>query len=201
MPGLDFAVFVASGFIVFFLFRNTLTSAMNAFESNQALFVYAQVKPIHTIISRALVEFLVSSCVFLFFFFIGWYLHFDVIIDDVLMFLLCVLWIQILGLSLGLLIAVVSTFYETLKRIVKIILSPLMFLSAIFYTVDSLPTFLREIILYNPLAHFMELLHGSYFHVLDTHYVDYEYMIYWTIIPLFLGLYLYLKTEKKIQST
>lgn len=75
---------------------------------------------------------------------------------------------------------------------------PLLFASAVFYTVDSLPTYLREIILYNPLVHFMEMLHGNYFHVLDTRYVDYMYMTYWTVIPLFLGLYLYTKSEKNI---
>jgi capsular polysaccharide transport system permease protein len=148
-----------------------------------------------------LVELLVSSVVFVFFLFIGWYLDFDISIENLLMVLVCILWIQLFGLSLGLFIAVVSTFYETFKKIIKIILAPLMFLSAIFYTVDSLPPILRELILYNPVAHFMELLHGSYFKVLNTEYVDYSYMMYWTIIPLFLGLFFYLKTERKIKTS
>ncbi|MEA2091568.1 MAG: hypothetical protein U9O83_04275, partial [Campylobacterota bacterium] len=77
----------------------------------------------------------------------------------------------------------------------------LLFVSTLMYTVDSLPPVLREIILYNPLVHFIEMIHGNYFAVLDTKYVDYEYMFYWTFVPLFLGLYFYARSEKKIISS
>jgi capsular polysaccharide transport system permease protein len=80
-------------------------------------------------------------------------------------------------------------------------MSPLLFISALMYTVDSLPPSLREIILYNPLVHFIEMIHGNYFIVLDTKYVDYEYMFYWTIVPLFLGLFLYRKAQYKIVAS
>jgi len=75
---------------------------------------------------------------------------------------------------------------------------PLMFISALFYSVESLPQVAREIILYNPIVHFMELIHGEYFYSLDTTYVDFIYMIIWTLIPGYLGLWLYVKTERKI---
>ena len=43
----------------------------------------------------------------------------------------------------------------------------------------------------------MEWIHGSYIVTLDTRYVDISYMIEWTVIPLFLGLWLYTKSEGK----
>ena len=63
----EYAVFMASGFIAFNMFKNILSSSTGAFVANRGLFVYKQVKPIDTIVSRMLVElFLVSIIVFIF---------------------------------------------------------------------------------------------------------------------------------------
>ena len=201
MPGVDFAVFLATGFIAYNLFKNLVIHSMGAFDANQALFIYAQVRPIHTIFSRLLVEFLVSIFVSIFFLTIGWYFHAEIIPDNLLNVILAVLWFMLFGFSLGLLFAVIGTFYETFRKIINLIFTPMLFLSALFYTVDQLPVNAREYILYNPIVHFIELIHGSYINVLTTDYVDFGYMFLWTIIPLFLGLYFYLKSERKIQST
>lgn len=201
MPGVDFTVFLATGFIAYNLFKNIVMHSMNAFESNQALFVYSQVRPIHTIFARVLVEFIVFIFISLFFLSIGWYFESQIIPDNLLNVILAVLWFMLFGTSLGILFAVIGTFYETFKKIIKLIFTPMLFLSALFYTVDQLPPVVREYILYNPIVHFVELVHGSYIDVLHTDYVDFEYMFLWTTIPLFLGLYFYLKSERKIQST
>jgi capsular polysaccharide transport system permease protein len=201
MAGVDFAVFLASGFIAYNLFKNIVTHSMGAFESNQALFLYAQVKPIHTIFARVLVEFLVFIFVSLFFLTIGWYFHSEIVPFDLIGVMLAVIFFMVFAFSLGLLFAVIGSFYETLKKIINLIFTPIMFLSALMYTVDSLPPTAREYILYNPIVHFVELIHGSYIEALHTDYVDFEYMFLWTIIPLFLGLYFYIKAERKIQST
>jgi capsular polysaccharide transport system permease protein len=74
---------------------------------------------------------------------------------------------------------------------------PLLILSAVFFPVSILPPVARDWILYNPIAHFMELIHGGYVSTLDMRYVDFFYMIEWTIVPLFLGLWLYTRSEWK----
>ncbi|MEA2018434.1 MAG: ABC transporter permease, partial [Campylobacterota bacterium] len=201
MPGVDFPVFLATGFLAFFLWKNIVGKSMGAFSSNTALFNYKQVKPIDTIISRFLIEVLVSSMATFVFLAIGLYFDFDVAIENFNMVMLAVVWLSIFGFSIGLFTAVVGTFYETFTKIVNVVMTPLLFVSALMYTVDSLPPMLREIVLYNPLVHFIEMIHGNYFSVLNTQYVDYEYMFYWTFIPLFLGLYFYTKAEKKIVSS
>jgi capsular polysaccharide transport system permease protein len=201
MPGVDFTVFLATGFISYNLFKNIVTNSMGSFDANQALFVYAQVRPIHTLFSRLLVEFLIFIFVSIFFLTVGWYFHSEIIPNNLLNVILSVLWFMLFGFSLGLLFTVIGTFYESFRRVINLIFTPMLFLSAIFYTVDQLPSNVREYILYNPIVHFLELIHGSYINVLHTDYVDFQYMFLWTIIPLFLGLYFYLKSERKIQST
>jgi len=201
LPGLDFTVFTAVGFLAYFLWRNVVSRSMSAFGANSALFAYKQVKPIDTIIARVLLELLVSIMATLVFVGIGLYFGFDLRVKNFNMVILAVVWLVLFGFGIGLLGAVLGHFYENAKKIMEVIMAPLLFISAIMYPVKSLPPVLQELILYNPLAHFMELIHGEYFYTLDTTYVDFEYMLYWTLIPLFVGLYLYRHGEKGIIGT
>jgi capsular polysaccharide transport system permease protein len=201
MPGVDFPVFLATGFLAFFLWKNIVSRSMNAFSANMALFAYRQVKPFDTIITRIILEVLVSTMATLVFIAIGLYFEFDIAIQEFNMVMLAVLWLIIFGFGFGLMSAVFSHFYETFGKVINVLMTPLLFVSALMYTVDSLPPVLRELILYNPLVHFVEMIHGYYFQALDTQYVNYEYMLYWTLVPLYIGLYFYVKGEKRILST
>jgi capsular polysaccharide transport system permease protein len=201
LPGVDFPVFLATSFLAFFLWKSIVTQSMNAFSANKALFAYKQVKPFDTIITRVLLEVLISSIATIVFVIIGLYLNLDLSVKDFNMVMFAVAWLCLFGFSIGLMHAVFSHFYEFYAKVAQIIMMPLMFISAIMYTVDSLPPLLREIILYNPLVHFMEMIHGYYFHSLNTNYVDYQYMLYWTLIPLWIGLFFYKRSEKRILSS
>jgi len=200
MPGIDYPVFLASGFLTYNFFKDIMMGSMNAFNANKALFNYKQVKPFDTLVSRFFLQFLILSVAILIFIGFGLYFHLDIVPKDVNMLLLAIAWLGVFGFSMGLLFAVIATFYETFAKVMGYVSMPLFFGSGLLYTVDSLPQFAQKIILYNPVIHFIELIHGSYFHVLDTRYVDYTYMLYWTIIPLFIGLYFYIRSEKKILS-
>ena len=201
MPGIDYPVFLATTFLAFFLWKKIVTQSMHAFSANKALFAYKQVKPFDTIITRVLLEILVSSIATVVFICIGLYLGLDLSVKNFNMVMLAVIWLCIFGFSIGLMNAVFAYFYESYAKIVNVFMAPLMFVSAIMYSVDSLPPLAREIILYNPLTHFMEMIHGYYFNALNTEYVNYEYILYWTLIPLWIGLFFYIRSEKRILSS
>ncbi|MDY0247791.1 MAG: ABC transporter permease [Methanosarcina mazei] len=201
MPGVDYPVFLATGFLTFGFFQAFMNGSMNSFDANRALFVYKQVKPIDAIVSRFCLEFLVMSVAIMVFVGFGMYIGLDVLPKDLSMVLLAVLWLGVFAFGVGVLFAVLASFYETFAKVIGFLGTPLFFLSGLLYTVESLPPVAREIVLYNPVIHFIEMIHGNYFLVLDTQYVDYQYMMYWTIIPLFVGLYFYIKSEKKILAS
>ena len=60
MPGLEFPVFLVTGMIPFLLFQNLSNRLMDAVEANRGLFAYRQVKPLDTLVSRAMVEALMN---------------------------------------------------------------------------------------------------------------------------------------------
>ncbi len=197
----DYTVFLASGFIAFNMFRHILNSTIGAFKANRGLFIYKQVKPIDTVIARVLLQLFLTSVIVLAFLFIGFFFQLaNIFPKDVAMVLLGYLWLALFAFGVGLLVAVGNTFFMSIGKFVSIASFGLLILSAVFYPLSIVPNSIRNLLLYNPLVHFMEFIHGYYVYGLDTHFVDYRYMLIWTVTPPFLGLWLYLKLEKRIIS-
>ncbi len=196
----DYSVFLALNFVAFNMFNHILSKSIGAFEGDKPLFSYKQVKPIDVIISKTLVEVFMAGILYLIFLFIGYYFDFGMEGEDLLMVGAGLIWLVIFAFAFGLVVAVGDTFYKSIGKTVRIFTFPLMILSAVFYPVQSLPTEAQEIIVYNPLAGFMEIIHGFYFRALDDRFVDYEYLGLWTISLLYAGIWLYYRLEKKIIS-
>jgi len=197
---LDYPVFITLGFIAFNLFRHLVDRSMSAFKANKGLYAYKQVKPIDTLIARLLVEILVTGIIVVVFVGAGFYLGADMNVENLGMLILGFIWLILFSVSFGLLIGILGLFFDSFQKVVKLVLSPLMFVSAIFYSMQDMPQALQEILYYNPLVHFMEMLHANYFYALNDNFVDYSYLLIWTIVPMYISLWLYQKLEKGIIS-
>ena len=197
----DIVIFMASGFIGFNIFRHVLSFSTGAFSANKALFVYKQVKPFDTLFARMLTEVFLSSVVVLIFIFLGFMVGYDNFLPkNSLMVTLAFLWLIVFSFSWGMLVSIGNFFFVSIGKTVGLFSFGLMIFSAVFYPLVALPVAAQEILLYNPLVHFMEMIHGNYLYELDDRFVNYTYMFYWTIVPLFMGLWLYEKLEKRIIS-
>lgn len=197
----DFAVFLALNFIAFNMFKNIVMKSVNAFQANKALFVYKQVKPMDTIIARTVIEVFITSIIMLMFLILGYYFEFNLDNPNLPMVALGFLCLLFFAFSFATFAAMLNIYAESFSKIIGFLMTALMFLSAIFFTLEMLPVELQTILLYNPLVHFMEMIHGYYFMALDDRFVDYNYMLLWTLILLFIGLWAYLKLEKRIISS
>ncbi len=196
----DYAVFLALNFTAFNMFNGILNKSIGAFETNKALFSYKQVKPIDTIIARSLVEIFMTGIIYSIFFFLGYYFDFGMEGKNIFMVGVGLIWLIVFSFSFGLVVAIGNTFYKSVGKTVKIFTFGLMIMSAVFYPVESLPPEAQALIVYNPLANFMEIIHGFYFNALDDRFVDYTYIGIWTITLLYVGTWLYQRLEKKIIS-
>jgi len=197
---LDFAAFLALNFTAYNMFKNILSKSMGSFTANKGLFVYKQVKPIDTIIARTTVEVFVTGIIILAFVAIGSYFGFDLDVKNLPMVALGFICLILFSFSLGLFVAVGNTFYPSIGKTINISLTFLMFGSAVFYALEMLPVPIQKLLLYNPLTHFMEMIHGYYFYGLNDNFVDYNYMMLWTLFVLYLGLWFYRKLEERIIS-
>lgn len=197
----DYAVFLATGMVPFNFFRMMMTQSTGAFEANRGLFVYKQVKPFDTIFARFGLEVFILLMVTLAFIFIGFYFGFDMKVKNINGVIFAEVWLLIFTFGISILFAVLGTFFNLIKKIVGFMSMPLFFISGLFFTAESLPPNIRELMLYNPLLHFIEMIHGNYFAALNTNFVDYRYMVLWTIVPFFAGIWLYSRAERRIVMT
>jgi len=197
---MDYALFITVGFIAFNLFRHIVDRSMSAFNSNRGLYAYKQVKPIDGLIARVLVEILISVIIALIFLLVALYMGRDIGVENLGMVLFGFLWLVVFAFGFGLFIAVIGVFFDSFLKVIKLILSPLMFISAVFYPMQNLPQSLQNILYFNPLAHFIEMIHSNFFFELDGHFIDYDYILFWTLTPLYFGLFFYRKLEKRIIS-
>ncbi len=198
MPGVDFPIFILVGIIPWLMFLNTIKRSMNAFNANQGLFNYRQVKPIDTIIARVIVELLVLFIVLILLMIAGHFLGFRVEIDNIPGFGLILFEFIIFSFGLGLLCAVIGNFSNNFQKIVTLIMRPLYFSSGIFYAVEIIPEKFRWMILLNPVIHFIEFFYSYYFSAFNSPYADHYYILFWTVIPLLAGLWLYDKLRIQI---
>jgi len=197
----DFAVFLALNFTAFNMFKNIVVKSTASFKANKALFLYKQVKPIDTIIARSMVEVFITSIIIAIFILLGLYFDFDMNIKDLTMVTLGFLALIIFSFSFGVFMAVLNVFVDSVGKLINFFMTALMFASAVFYSIEMLPLELQSLLFYNPLTHFMEILHGFYFHTLDDKFVSYEYILIWTLSLLYIGLWFYVKLEKRIISS
>jgi len=196
----DFAVFLALNFTAFNMFKNIVVKSTASFKANKALFLYKQVKPIDTIIARSMVEVFISSIIIAIFILLGLYFDFDMNVKDLTMVTLGFIFLIIFSFSLGVFMAVLNVFVDSVGKLINFFMTALMFASAVFYSIEVLPVDLQKLLMYNPVANFMEIIHGSYFYALSDKFVSYEYILVWTLSLLYIGLWLYVKLEKRIIS-
>jgi len=193
----DIVLFMGSGVIPFFAFRKIVQTSLRVFKQNRSIYHYGQIKPIDAFLANALLESATYLIVAVLLLLGAAVMGMDVLPKDPLMVIIAVLWMTLFAVAWGLFLGVWSFFYEIVATVFGFLSFPLLILSGVFFPLSILPPQAREWLLYNPLAHFMELIHGSYLQHMDTRYVDYDFMLIWTVLPLFFGMWLYKKSEWK----
>lgn len=156
--GMDPAMFIILGVMGFFVVRNMLTRSSNAISQSAALYSYRQIKPVDTILVRAVIEGLLAGIMLLLLLAGTAMFGKSVTPADPLLALaaLAVLWFT--GLALGLIVSVLGELLPELARTILLMMTPLYFLSAVMYQTFTMPHTLREALLYNPFVHSLETL-------------------------------------------
>lgn len=198
IQGIPLPMFLMTGILPWMMFTNIVNKGMNAIEGNTGLFVYKNVKPIDTIISRTLIETIVFTLSFIVLMFIGYLIGYDISIKNFQLMFISISTIVLFGFSLGLLFASISVVFTDLKKILPMIMKPLYFISGIFYTVSVIPEEYREYNLYNPFLNSIESFRFAIFENIDQAYGSLLYVVFISLIITFFSLVFYLKNEKRM---
>jgi capsular polysaccharide transport system permease protein len=192
LPGIEYPVFLAAGLIPFFFFQKLVTRLIDGIEANRGLLAYRQVKPIDTLVARGIVETLMNLVVYgITLAILGW-LGLHVLPAQPLEMLGINLMTCLLGLSMGVLFAVVCNNRPRLRSVMRLIFVPLYVISGVIVNVHTLPRELLDWLLWNPVLHVVELSRHTFiagYPIVDG--VTLFYPLAWTLVCAALALSLY----------
>jgi capsular polysaccharide transport system permease protein len=198
-PGMSVIGFLVTGIVTFELFRNTSTQSLAAISGNKGLLFYPQVRPLDLVAARALLEGVTQVVVFVLLMGGAALLEGKLRMDSALTTLAGLTLAGGLGASFGLVLCGLSTLSPTVERIHGPLMRPMFWFSAIFYPVDSVPTALRDVLLYNPVVHAIEIVRDGWFPGYQTRHISPWYPAAWILVLLFFGLSLERVARRRLQ--
>lgn len=197
--GIDAMAWLMVGMLAFFVFRRTATQGMNAIDANRALFTYRQVRPVDTVIVRAMLEgFLMSIVAFLLF--AGAAVLGKIMFPaDPLLVIASMFGLWLLALGFGLMASVANTLVSELGKLLSLSMMPLYFLSGVIFPLSTVPQPYRSWLMLNPVAHGLESARvgfAPYYHAVAE--TDLGYLFGWALLLLFLGLALHVRYSSRM---
>ncbi len=188
--GNNFALFYATGVIPFMLFSNVSRSVASAIQTNRGLLRYPVVTPLDTVFSKFILDVLTMFMVAVLLYsgvilFYGLEVDFDAG-SAALAFILAAL----LGLGLGTLNCVLFGFFPTWKNVWGVLTRPLFLMSGMFYTFQSLPVVLQDVLWWNPLIHVVGLMRAAFYSGYEAEYASPLYVLGISGVLFVIGAYL-----------
>lgn len=196
--GMPLVLFMLVGIVPFTMFRDTMSQMQSAIAMNKSLFAFPQVTTFDVIISRGILEVLLLSGVLIILLFGMDMAGQNVNIERPLGVLAACGLLALLGMGLGFVFATLSPFIPSIKQFSSALLGrPLFLSSGIFFTADSVPSPVREYLLYNPIMHILELLRSAFFYEFETAHGDWAYASTWSITMFAFGLLVHQAMRRK----
>ncbi|MGD2112727.1 MAG: ABC transporter permease [Gammaproteobacteria bacterium] len=199
--GMDIVSFITTGIIPYLLFRETVSKSLNAVQANKALLFYPQIRPLDLVIARVCLE--IATLVTVFVIIMGAHSLYlgEVHIDDLLALLGGLLLAGLLGASLGIFFSALSVYTRLVERIAPILMRPLFFISGLFFTANELPAMARDVLLWNPVLHCVELVRDGWFPTYHAVHTDPTYVLSWILAFAYAGLILERMARRRLELT
>lgn len=190
--GVHIALFLAVSYLPYGLIRRSMSSIPKVMKSNAAFYAYQQVKPIDSVLSRFIIE---STLILLgglvVFFLLWWFMdlspNFDRIPEVIGVFAMMVA----ASFGLCLFLATYGSRIPFVLRLASGMSRALYFLSAVIHPMSEIHDTAGEFLLWNPIAHMIELLREYALGMRPYYGVNAWYPLGFMLFMLFLGLVSY----------
>jgi capsular polysaccharide transport system permease protein len=201
VDGTDFALFLAIGVLGYKFFQHAAQRSATAITANRGLLAYRQVKPVDTVLVRAMLEGAINLFVAIALAALAALLGHDVLPHDpwTLVQACGLLWV--LGIGVGLVLSVGGTLVPEIEKIVGFVFLPLYFASGVMFSPAMFPPAVQAWLLYNPILHGIELGRGAFFpgyHVVQG--ISLGYLAGFALGFLLLGLALHRRFAAKLAT-
>jgi capsular polysaccharide transport system permease protein len=188
--GTSFMLFYATGIIPFSMFQTMSKSVAGSVSTNKGLMNYPVVTALDAVFAKFVLSFItivlvglvvMSAVVF------GTGLHVNL---DPGAVTLAFLGAALLGLGVGTVNCVLFGLFPTWKNVWAVLTRPLLLLSGVLFTYDSVPRAFQEALWWNPLIHLTGLMRAGFYGVYDARYVSLPYVFGVSLCLFVIGAYL-----------
>lgn len=198
LPGIDYMLFLVSGFTPFFMLQKIATRSLGAVSANAGLLMYRAVRHIDVIIARSFLELVIYFVTFVILLvgltFFG--VSFSVAHLDIVLF--CWLMMFLFAFGLAMVLMIVGHYGGELSKVIGIVFTILYFTSGVLYSVHIVPEPYLGYLMYNPIIHNLEILRHALSPTYPIYHASMLYFIQWTVCVNFLGLLLYKACERDL---
>lgn len=195
---LNVVLFLSSGIILFTIFSQITNRSLTVMEANEALLFYKPVKPIDTVIARAITETSLYTCCLLITVVGSWIFLDQIVMNDLGLFFFTILLASCLGFSTGLLFMVAGHIIPNFTQVGFWAPRVLWFLSGVPFRYWIFPAWSRPFFIWNPMMHVIELNRRSFSDDYYTPDANLDYAIITTVLLLTAALWVYYNNERKL---
>lgn len=195
----NFPLYYLTGNIFWTLFSGSTNSAMTALVDNKNLLLKAKLPKQTFVLSRiytALTNFGYTCIAYVFMLIIfrikpTW---------TMLLFPLDVILALLFATGIGHVLAILYVFFADIKYLYSVLLTMLLYMSAIFYPVTSLPPVLQKIIGYNPVYMSIYIARETVVYNHMPHYTAWLKLALSAAVSLAIGIYVFKKKENDVMQ-
>ena len=197
-PGIDIVLFLACGVILYTMYINISIRSLNSMRANEELFFYRPVKPVDTVIARALVESGLYGSIFLIIACFTCLLREQWLIQDFGMLVVTFIALVFNAFGFGLFLMTAGHRYRALNQLVPMIMRPMWFISGIFFSLSSVPQQFVPWLSWNPITQAIELSRSAFSsdYPINPMVVSLPYLLASAAFSCAFGLWVYTNNEK-----
>ena len=191
-----YGLYILAGQVVFSYFAEATNSGMNALYTNSNIFSKINLPKYLFVLSRSLtagINFLFTLMIFFVFVFsYGIDLHISM-----LLIIYPIICLSIFNFGIGLFLSVIYVFFRDMQYLYSLLLQLFMYGSAIFYSIDILPSTMRYIFFFNPIYVYISYIRESVIYNSIPNLTLTILCLFYAGIALILGVFLYRKYNYK----
>lgn len=195
----NYPIYFLTGMTIWQLFSGATNSAMNALVDNRMLLIKLKLPKQVFVLSRIYTAFInfAYTCIAYIMMLVVFRVKFSFCM---LLFPIAIFFLLLFSMGIGYLLSIVYVFFADIKYLYSVILTLWMYLSAIFYPVDSLTPLMKTVIEANPVYVYIAFARECVMYQSCPEPGMWMKMIAWGIGSFFTGYYVFKRNENKVMQ-
>lgn len=195
----NYPIYFLTGMTIWQLFSGATNSAMNALVDNRMLLIKLKLPKQVFVLSRiytAFINFAYTCIAYVMMLFV-----FQVKLSFcMLLFPVAIFFLLLFSMGIGYLLSIIYVFFADIKYLYSVILTLWMYMSAIFYPVDSLTPFMKTVIETNPIYVYIAFVRECVMYQSFPGLHMWIRMIVWGVGSFLIGYYVFKYNENKVMQ-